>query len=97
MTKQHWSEIAPKDAVDILLPAEDITGPTTTTGAVCPWPWEPQQMTGVPLGQYHCRWCGEMVVAGLPHPDYADMLAAEAERAESSIDADGGTWTEAPW
>ena len=23
-----------------------------------------------PLGMYHCPECGEMVVAGMPHPDY---------------------------
>lgn len=69
---RHWSEIAPKDAVNIVLPQPDIEGPLDTDGNPCPWPWEPQQLVGAPIGQYHCRYCGEMVVAGMPHPDYRD-------------------------
>lgn len=42
------------------------------------------------MGQYHCRCCGAMAVAGLPHPDYAAALEAEAERAEASADFDDG-------
>ena len=29
---------------------------------------KPELLIGVPLGQYHCRDCGAMVVAGIPHP-----------------------------
>jgi hypothetical protein len=70
MPARLWSEIEPKDAVDYWLPHDDIIGPLTQEGLPCPWPWEPQQLVGAPLGQYHCRWCGEMVVAGVPHPDF---------------------------
>lgn len=69
---RDWKDIAPEDATEIVLPHPDIRGPLTMDGATCPWPWEPQQLRGVPLGQYHCRYCGEMVVAGMPHTDYRD-------------------------
>ena len=69
---RHWHDIEPADAVNIALPHPGIQGPRDTAGQECPWPWEPQQLVGVPLGQYHCRYCGEMVIAGLPHPDYGE-------------------------
>lgn len=65
-----WSEIEPKDAVDIVLPMEGIEGPVNEEGEECPWPWEPQQLVGAPMGQYHCGYCGAMVVAGIEHLDY---------------------------
>lgn len=68
----HWSLIEPADAVAMSLPMQGIQGPLTTSGEECPWPWEPQQLKGAPLGQYHCLYCGEMVVAGIPHLDYSD-------------------------
>jgi hypothetical protein len=72
-----WHEIEPKDAVDIRLPTEGIQGPRDTEGDECPWPWDPQQLTGVPLGMYHCRYCGEMVMAGYRHPDYGLEIEPE--------------------
>jgi hypothetical protein len=69
----HWTEISPSDAVELTLPDEGVTGgPLNENGVPCPWPWEPQQMIGAPLGQYHCGYCGAMVMAGLPHIDYND-------------------------
>jgi hypothetical protein len=69
----NWQDIDPKDATEIdCTTRPDLNPPRTQTGNVCPWPWEPQQLTGVPLGQYHCGYCGEMVVAGVPHPDYGN-------------------------
>lgn len=71
----HWTEIEPKDAVSIDLSKRlDITAPLTQEGERCPWPWEPQQLVGVPLGQYHCGYCGEMVMAGVEHLDYKDWV-----------------------
>lgn len=68
-----WHEIEPKDAVDIdCTKRPDLDPPLTQEGEPCPWPWEPQQLVGVPLGQYHCGYCGEMVVAGVRHFDYRD-------------------------
>lgn len=69
----NWTEIQPEDAVDIVLPSPDIIGPTNEFGEPCPWPWEPQQLKGQPLGMYHCSYCGGMVVAGIPHTDYTDQ------------------------
>lgn len=66
-----WTEIEPKDAVDInVIKRNDIEGPLNEEGEECSWPWEPQQMVGVPIGQYHCPYCGAMVLAGMPHLDY---------------------------
>ena len=81
-----WHEIAPEDAINIELPRPDIAGPVNEQGEPCPWPWEPQQLVGVPLGQYHCGYCGAMVMAGLPHIDYA-----EGELGEIPPVAGGGT------
>ncbi len=69
----RWQDIAPGDAVGINLAVRtDITAPLNEDGVRCPWPWEPQQLGGVPLGQYHCEYCGAMVVAGMEHLDYAE-------------------------
>lgn len=69
----NWYDIAPEDAIRIDLSKRlDITAPLTTEGERCPWPWEPQQLVGVPMGMYHCPYCGEMCVAGVPHPDYSN-------------------------
>jgi hypothetical protein len=66
-----WTEISPEDAKEIDLSKRlDIEAPHNEMGERCPWPWEPQQLVGVPLGQYHCPYCGAMVLAGVPHPDY---------------------------
>ena len=72
---RHWSTICPQNAVDIILPREDITGPVNEQGEACPWPWQPQQLVGAAMGQYHCAYCGAMSIAGLPHPDYANEEA----------------------
>jgi hypothetical protein len=70
---KSWTEIAPADAVDLdLSTALHIDAPLNELGERCPWPWEPEQLRGAPLGQYHCGYCGAMVVAGIPHLDYRD-------------------------
>lgn len=67
----HWSEIDPKNATGIdVTKRDDIVGPKNELGEECPWPWEPQQLVGAPMGQYHCPYCGAMVMAGVPHLDY---------------------------
>jgi len=79
----NWFDIEPKDAVDIDLTKRlDITAPLTMEGDRCPWPWEPQQLVGAPLGQYHCGYCGEMVMAGMPHLDYRDSDPPKLEDIE---------------
>lgn len=70
-----WTDIEPKDAVDLDLSVRlDIDAPLNENGERCPWPWEPQQLIGVPMGQYHCPYCDAMCVAGIPHPDYAEEM-----------------------
>ena len=74
---RSWRDIAPADAVDIDLSTDlSIDAPLNESGERCPWPWEPQQLKGLPLGQYHCEFCGAMVVAGIPHPDYREVTDA---------------------
>ncbi|MEW2402181.1 hypothetical protein [Streptomyces sp. NPDC046862] len=69
---QAWTDIAPKDAKDLDLTRDlHISAPLNENGERCPWPWEPQQLVGAPIGQFHCSYCGAMVMAGIPHPDYA--------------------------
>lgn len=59
------------EAVDIdCRERPDLDPPKNENDEVCPWPWGPQQLVGVPLGQYHCEYCGAMCVAGMEHPDY---------------------------
>jgi len=69
----HWTKIAAKDAVDIVLPYPGIIGPENEMGEPCPWPWDPIQLVGAPLGQYHCSYCGAMVMAGMDHIDYKGL------------------------
>jgi len=80
MTK--WFDIAPADATDIDLSRRiDIRAPRNELGEPCPWPWDTQQLRGVPMGQYHCPYCGGMQVAGMPHIDWsaADLRALDME------------------
>jgi hypothetical protein len=32
-----------------------------------PCPGKPEDLKGQPIGMYHCEFCGEMQIAGLPH------------------------------
>ncbi len=36
-------------------------------------PGKPENLKGLPIGMYHCEFCGVMVIAGLPHPDDEDV------------------------
>ncbi|CAM4331829.1 hypothetical protein NONI108955_21260 [Nocardia ninae] len=72
VSRRNWFDIEPVDAMNIELPQPDIDGPVNESGEPCPWPWEPQQLVGAPLGQYHCPYCGAMVMAGMRHLDYRD-------------------------
>lgn len=68
---KRWQDIAPADATEIDLSKRlDITAPLNENGERCPWPWDPQQLKGAPIGQYHCGYCGAMCLAGVEHPDY---------------------------
>lgn len=70
---ERWQDITPADAVDLDLTVRlDISAPRNEEGERCPWPWDPQQLGGAPLGQYHCPYCGAMVMAGMDHLDYSE-------------------------
>lgn len=79
-----WQDIDPKQAVSINLDQFPYTkAPLNEEEQRCPWPWEPQQLVGVPLGQYRCGYCGAMCAAGMEHPDYTGFMAEyEAEMRE---------------
>lgn len=71
----RWQDISPHDAAEQkinLAVRLDITAPLNENGERCPWPWEPQQLVGAPMGQYHCSYCEAMVVAGVEHLDYSN-------------------------
>lgn len=71
----RWQDIDPKDATTLNLAVRlDITAPLNEQGERCPWPWDPQQLDGAPMGQYHCPYCGAMVMAGIEHLDYAELI-----------------------
>lgn len=39
--------------------------------------FNPVEYRGASLGMFHCPVCGEMVVAGMPHPDYSLLEGEE--------------------
>lgn len=80
--KTPWHEFTPRWAMEnqIQLPHPEIQGPYNENGEECPWPWEPIQLKGAPLGQYRCKYCMAMVMAGMEHVDYGPL------------DADGKNW-----
>ena len=78
---RSWRDFTPAEAVDLnLLERLDIEAPLNELGERCPWPWEPEQLTRAPMGQYRCPYCGAMVVAGMRHVDYrGELLDASPE------------------
>lgn len=69
---RRWTDIDAAYAVGLDLTEHlEIAAPRNEVGGRCPWPWEPQQLAGAPMGQYHCSYCGAMVLAGVPHLDYS--------------------------
>lgn len=73
----EWWSITPVKAYDrgLDLSADlEYTAPLNESGERCPWPWEPQQLVGLPIGQYPCRYCGAMVMAGYRHMDYREAF-----------------------
>lgn len=44
-----------------------------------PCPYDPAPLTDVPLGMFHCPLCNEMILAGMPHPDYSDFSEEEMD------------------
>lgn len=35
--------------------------------------FDPKQYQGAAMGMFHCPYCCEMVIAGMPHPDYQTL------------------------
>lgn len=80
-----WQDIAPVDAVSIdCRTRPDLNPPRNENGEVCPWPWEPGQLVGAPLGQMHCSYCGAMCMAGEPHFDWSDYDQLQGEEGPAS-------------
>lgn len=77
---RHWTSVTSAEAAK--MEAEEINAtiqlPMNMEGEVCPWPWEPQQLKGAPMGMYHCSYCGSMEVAGYPHSDFVDQAGLDA-------------------
>lgn len=89
----HWTEIPPDEANQAIENGLfDIEYPMGELGEPCPWPWEPQQLKGAPLGMYHCPYCGTMVVAGTEHTDYKDFDKHYEEWCKAQPDYD--KWVE---
>lgn len=42
-----------------------------------------------PIGMFHCPECGEMVVAGVPHPDYSILDNLEDEELDLMKEDEG--------
>lgn len=57
--------------------------------------YDPMEMAGMPIGMYHCPECLEMVIAGIPHPDYSllDDYEEEDFKLFESRDSSFGTDT----
>ncbi len=47
--------------------------------------FDPVQYKGAAMGMFHCPECGQMVLAGMPHPQYWLDLEGETEN-ESNIE-----------
>lgn len=76
-----WMMFTPAQAAALKLDLVEhtvISAPVNEMGERCPWPWDPQQLGGVPLGMYHCPYCGGMVVAGMVHLDHQAMVPEDA-------------------
>jgi hypothetical protein len=49
------------------------------------------QYIGAPIGMFHCPLCGEMVLAGMPHPDYSAWDLIDQNNHETQISSNPGT------
>ena len=79
-----WTEFTPKEAAEhglVCVEGSPVQGPFNSEGEECPWPWEPQQLGGAPMGQYHCPYCGGMEMAGVEHADWTweDIVEMESK------------------
>jgi len=60
--------------------------------------YDPRIVEGHALGMYHCPECGEMVVAGIDHPDYSAPMEIQEDYLEvcdpgdPSVGIQSATW-----
>ncbi len=61
--------------------------------------YDPSQDPPAPIGMYHCPECGNMVVSGVPHPDwdnldslYEEYLKEHPEEPDSEDPNDPFSW-----
>jgi len=77
-------------------PSGDWRYPINMDGEACPYPIEPMLYVGQAIGMFHCSYCGEMQVAGMPHTDWSCttagcVLVIEAE-VHVTDDPDNEAW-----
>lgn len=73
---------------DAPCPASTMACPGYEAGAAAPpdgrptlvpiCDYDPRELAGLPIGQFHCPVCGDVVLAGMEHPprdDWADLAA----------------------
>lgn len=49
--------------------------------------YDPRETAGLPIGMYHCPECGEMVLAGVEHPDYSILDESNEQQGQSQKEA----------
>jgi hypothetical protein len=47
-------------------------------------PYRPEELKGCPVGMFHCPICGEMVLAGVEHPDYSIPIICPPDRGKNA-------------
>lgn len=50
-------------------------------------PFTPETVEG-PIGMFHCPECGEMVLAGYPHPDYDEVFSILQRKIKRNLSYD---------
>ena len=55
------------------MPSNENSSPAPVPLLVGRCSYDPKQLFGEPIGMFHCPECGEMVVAGMDHPDRPDL------------------------
>ena len=44
--------------------------------------FDPKQLAGQSIGMFHCPACGQMVIAGIDHPNYDELYGSEEKELE---------------
>lgn len=59
----------------------------------CPFDPSDDLYINAPIGMFHCPLCGEMVLAGMPHPDYSVWDLIDNERNSKNDETKTGAIT----